>query len=270
MKKYFLFFILIYFIILFLPLAASAIEYPFGTLGANPTPCEYMKTVFVWGLGIVGAVAVASIAYGGFRYMVGNVQPGKEIIYSALLGLLLLMASWLILYTINPDLATMNCNLPSTGTTSSSGTPSTGTPSTGTPSGTLTEQAARDKLASDGIGVKVDCPIGQSTDCVDLQGVKPQTLSEVESLASQVGKENVFVTAGTEGGCGTSSTHKAGTRSHCTGDKVDLRVNPTLDNYIQNNYTYVGTRKNDGAKQYRAPDGAIYARESNHWDVLSA
>ena len=265
MKKYLLFFILIYFVLLFLPLAVSAIEYPFGTLGANPTPCEYMKTVFVWGLGIVGALAVVAIAYGGFRYMVGNVQPGKEIIYSALLGLLLLMASWLILYTINPDLATMKCELPSTGTTTT-GTPSTGTPTTGTPSGTLTEQAARDRLASDGIGVKADCPVGQSTNCVDLEDIKSSTLTEVESLASQAGKDNVYVTAGTEG-CGT--IHATGLRSHCTGDKVDIRPNATLDNYIQTNYTYVGTRS-DGAKQYKAPDGAIYAKESDHWDVLSA
>jgi hypothetical protein len=111
MKKYITFSLLIYIVLLFLPiLVSAAIEHPFGGMGSNPNPCTYTKTIFVWGLGIVGALAVASIAYGGFRYMVGDVQNGKDIIYSALLGLLLLMATWLILYTINPDLATLQCN----------------------------------------------------------------------------------------------------------------------------------------------------------------
>ncbi|MFH1226110.1 MAG: hypothetical protein V1684_02425, partial [bacterium] len=48
--------------------AALALEYPFGNLSANPTPCEYIKQAYIWGLGIVGALAVTVVAYGGFLY----------------------------------------------------------------------------------------------------------------------------------------------------------------------------------------------------------
>jgi soluble lytic murein transglycosylase-like protein len=149
MKKYFLSIIFIFFLLLVLPLIASAIEYPFGNMSANPTPCEYISVIFVWGLGIVGAVAVTSIAYGGFRYMVGQVQEGKEIIYSALLGLLLLMASWLILYTINPDLATLNCQA-----SGASGSTSTTTSPTSVPASSLTTEQAQEKQNYELAGVE--------------------------------------------------------------------------------------------------------------------
>ncbi|OGZ33570.1 MAG: hypothetical protein A2Y98_01385 [Candidatus Portnoybacteria bacterium RBG_19FT_COMBO_36_7] len=273
MKKIIIPIFLILFFLLVLPLVASAIEYPFGNMSQDPSPCEYVSVLFVWGLGIVGAVAVTAIAYGGFRYMVGQVQEGKEIIYSALLGLLLLMASWLILYTINPDLATLKCDTAKTAsgtpTGTPSGTPSSPTPSTpsGTTSGnTLSEQAARDQLTAANIGVKSDCPVGQSSNCVDLEGMKQETIDEIKSIANQAGTSNVYVTAGTEG-CGT--VHSTGSKSHCTGDKFDLRIDPELNSYIENNYTNIGTRS-DGAQQYRAPSGAIYAKEGDHWDVVRA
>ncbi len=104
MKKNY--FVLVSIVLVALPLVASAIEYPFGNIKGN-SPAEYIHALYVWGLGIVGALAVVSIAYGGFMYMVGKVDDGKDIITQALLGLLLLFGAWLILYTINPDLATL-------------------------------------------------------------------------------------------------------------------------------------------------------------------
>jgi len=153
-----------FFILIFLPLIASAIEYPFGNMSANPTPCEYISVIFVWGLGIVGAVAVAAIAYGGFRYMVGQVQEGKEIIYSALLGLLLLMASWLILYTINPELAQLKCPPLQAPDSTAPTTPGVTTPSTPTayvppaPSGPLGSKTNPIKTSKPSLGQNVYIP----------------------------------------------------------------------------------------------------------------
>lgn len=130
--------------------------------------------------------------------------------------------------------------------------------------GSLTEADARQDLVSAGVGVKSDCPAGQSTNCVDLEGIQQKTIDEVVLLSSQVGSSNVYVTAGTEG-CGT--VHSAGVYSHCTGYKVDLRLDPDLNSYITGNYINVGTRS-DGAPLYKSPSGSMYALESDHWDVL--
>lgn len=138
MKKFFLLLIFIYLALAIFPLVAWAIEYPFGGLGQNPSPCEYVKALYIWGLGIIGSLAVVGIAFGGFYYMVGKVEQGKEIIYSSLLGLLLLFGAWLILYTINPELAKLKCpklETPSSTSTSSGSpsSPSSGLPTSSTP-----------------------------------------------------------------------------------------------------------------------------------------
>ncbi|MDD5589555.1 MAG: hypothetical protein PHQ47_00060 [Candidatus Portnoybacteria bacterium] len=109
MKKYFK--IIFSLIGLTFPIFSLALEYPFGNLSANPTPCEYIKTAYIWGLGIVGTLAVAVIAFGGFLYMVGKVEQGKDYITSAFLGILLLFGAYLILYTINPELAQLKCEI---------------------------------------------------------------------------------------------------------------------------------------------------------------
>jgi len=134
MKKIFLILIFVSLNLATFPLIAFAIEYKFGGLGDNPTPCEYVRALYIWGLGIVGALAVVSIAYGGFMYLIGKTDQGKEIISSALLGLLLLFGSWLILYTINPDLAQLKCEIAPITPSGSGGQPSA-TPSTPSPSG---------------------------------------------------------------------------------------------------------------------------------------
>jgi hypothetical protein len=247
---------------LFFPLfALAALEYPFGGLKGTPTPCEYIKQVYIWGLGVAGVLAVTVVAYGGFLYMAGKTDMGKDYITSALLGLLLLFGAWLILNTINPELAQLKCNITPL-TKPPSVAPSELTPGATSAGTLLNDQTARQLLKN--VNVKSPCAAGQDTGCVDLN-IKDTTVDEILSLGSQVGNGNVFVTAGSEG-CGTIHS-SSGTANHCTGDKFDLRPNATLDKYITDNYKPSGTRS-DGATTYTAPDGSVYAREENHWDVL--
>ncbi len=74
-----------------------------------PWIAEYVSAIFNWLMIIVGGVATVMIMVGGFIYLTaagnqGQVGKGKEIITNALIGLLLAVGSYLILYTINPDL----------------------------------------------------------------------------------------------------------------------------------------------------------------------
>jgi len=77
-----------------------------------PYLSQYIAAVFTYLVGISSIAAAIMIVYGGFRYIVGSsitsVKRGKEIITDAVIGLIILLCSYLILYTVNPDLLALN------------------------------------------------------------------------------------------------------------------------------------------------------------------
>lgn len=81
----------------------------------NPTTtdlAQFFNAFFKTAL-IVGAMlAVLRIGYAGFIYMTtdsfGSMGNAKQIIQDAVLGLLLLLSIWLILYQINPNILNLN------------------------------------------------------------------------------------------------------------------------------------------------------------------
>lgn len=68
----------------------------------------YLLRLYNFALGIVGAIAFGTIVVGGlyiaFSGAVDKKKEGKEMITSALLGIAILLGSWLILNTINPQI----------------------------------------------------------------------------------------------------------------------------------------------------------------------
>ena len=75
---------------------------------------EYLSKIYSYSIAIAGVLAVLMLVWGGFKYMTTDSilgkSDGKEIVNNALLGLVLVFASWLILYTINPNLVNWNLN----------------------------------------------------------------------------------------------------------------------------------------------------------------
>ncbi len=69
---------------------------------------EYVAAWYEWLLGAAVIVATVMIMIGGVQYMIGKgageVQKGKERIKNAIIGLVLLLGSYTILYTVNPKL----------------------------------------------------------------------------------------------------------------------------------------------------------------------
>ncbi|MBI5732266.1 MAG: hypothetical protein HY982_02820, partial [Candidatus Magasanikbacteria bacterium] len=70
---------------------------------------DYIKTVYTYLVGVGGIVAVVMLIWGGFTYLTAAGSPerissAKSTIGSSLLGMLLLVGSYTLLYTINPDL----------------------------------------------------------------------------------------------------------------------------------------------------------------------
>lgn len=71
-------------------------------------PSKFFNALFTYGITIAGLLAVIMITVGGIQYMssdaVSNKTEGRERITYALMGLLLVLFSWVLLYTINPEI----------------------------------------------------------------------------------------------------------------------------------------------------------------------
>jgi len=230
---------------------------------------------------LIGGVflAVAVITWAGLKYALAAGNPSgqsdaRDQILQALLGLVLLFGAFLVLYTINPNLT--NLSLPTLKSVSSTaptggggggasggwGTGSStfigggGTSGGGGASGCfncLTDSQVRQAFGQD-IQIKPGARV---------EGLQQSIVNAVLDLKSSCPSCEIVVTEGTGG------VHNGGTYSHANGFKVDIRLNDNLNNYIQNNFVTAGIR-GDGAPLYRAPNGAVYAKESNHWDVIKS
>ena len=69
---------------------------------------SFLSQAFQFGLAIAAALAVIMIVWGGVEIMLSESvfkkEDGKKKISDAIWGLLLALVSWLILFTINPDI----------------------------------------------------------------------------------------------------------------------------------------------------------------------
>ena len=79
-------------------------------------PGEYVRYLFIFGLSLAGFLAVGAVAIGGVQYMlagasIGNTQKAKELIVGALMGVGLLLGSYLLLYTIDPKLTNLSFDI---------------------------------------------------------------------------------------------------------------------------------------------------------------
>ena len=89
---------------------------PLPTAGGTATTTtgivDYIRLLYLFAIGIAGVLAMAMIIYAGFRWTTaagnyGAVSEAKRRMSGAILGLILLLASYLILNTINPALVNL-------------------------------------------------------------------------------------------------------------------------------------------------------------------
>jgi len=92
------------------------VDWPSSPTGDTLTSCTsatgMIKYAYDWGISLGGMAAFASLVIAGFQYLTsagdsGKMSEAKSRIQSAFLGLILLLSSWLILNTINPELTTL-------------------------------------------------------------------------------------------------------------------------------------------------------------------
>ncbi len=88
-----------------------------GEIGEASTFPEIIKYIYMFALGAAGFIALLAILIGAIMYIFSAGNPSKatdakDRIMSALLGILILLASVLLLRTINPDLVNIGFVLP--------------------------------------------------------------------------------------------------------------------------------------------------------------
>ncbi len=118
---------------------------------------SYAQNLITLIIGISAVLAVLMIMFGGFMYMTGEAlhakSEGKSYMMNAVYGLVLLLASYLILYTINPQLLNLNLVIPGVGggVTQGGGNPNPTVPQTPIPprTGDCSPQA----FQSAGVGI---------------------------------------------------------------------------------------------------------------------
>ncbi|QFG27198.1 hypothetical protein F7P10_21200 [Actinomadura sp. WMMB 499] len=103
-----------------------------------------------------------------------------------------------------------------------------------------------------------NCSDREKPTCTSFSGLRWTTLEGLLRFADESGCR-IVVTGGTERG------HAPGPHSHYNGYKIDIAPNRCVDGEIEG-YDREGVR-GDGAKLYRSPQGGLYARESDHWDI---
>lgn len=83
-----------------------------GACPSVETPAGYIARIYIFGLMIAGLAAFGGIIYGSLKYVlsagnIGSQQDAKDQITNAVLGLVLLLGAYIVLYTINPDLVNL-------------------------------------------------------------------------------------------------------------------------------------------------------------------
>lgn len=124
----------------------------------------------------------------------------------------------------------------------------------------LDQQFAEYALRASGIGWRSTggCSDRTVRTCTSFEGIRWGTIRSLIEFAESSGCE-VTVTGGTEHG------HAGGVHSHANGYKVDIATGICVDEAVRR-YPFTGVR-GDGARLHRSPEGVVFAREKDHWDI---
>lgn len=258
--------------LMFLPALVMAQDSGLIPCGYGDNPCDTGDVAtFVNGLidfliRMLGIIAVIVMVYAGFMLVTSGGDEGKwtkakELFTNVVIGIVIILAAWLVVDTIMSALTGDGLDVWGrlTGGEYGAGTALVdgGVAGAAAVAGKYTDAEARSELSAAGITVWESVP-GRT----QLSNINQATLNEAIRLRQSCNCA-VTVTGGTESG------HAGGTYSHGSGYKIDLDDSAGLTQHIKNNYTRSGTRNGDGAILYTSPSrpGVEYALEGDHWDI---
>ena len=234
--------------------------------------------------------ATLLIAFAGFKMVMAQgdtsaLTAAKDILMKAVLGLLFVLAAWLIVDTLMKIFWTGGAkwndfgacvpqpkgkipnSVPGGGVTAVTPRPTGGDID---PSGTqvFTHNEALEQLRGVGInvtstagaaGVKENCPTMNG--CTSLTGLRTDTLNQALTIKQTCPGCTVTIVGATE-------PHSPGQFSHQNGYKLDIQGNASVDEFFRTRLIRAGERTGQfGGDRYLDVCGNEYVRESTHWDV---
>ena len=258
--------------------------------GVTATFATYIPGIFSLMIGIAGLLAVIMIVYGGLQYLTTEAFQGKgdakETIKNALWGLLLTIASWLILNTISPNLVKFDLNIdkqqigeeliPPVNILGEVEPQASGTVVRG-PSFNKAwnnDSVVRNMLRATNNKITVNknnCSTIGQVNCTSVANLSARIKDRLTTIAQDCGTDcKVEITGGTEywlHGNGSTEISENTTKHKPAGNVIDLSsTNASLNAYIMkgedvSNQSGCAT----GTKKYKMANGAIFVRESDHW-----
>ena len=95
---------------LFFVSPAFALSFPSFQFASSSSVGNFVAVLLNWVVSIVGILAVVYLVYGGIAYLTsgGNedrVKAAKNVILTAIIGLIIVVAAWLIVSTISKAVA---------------------------------------------------------------------------------------------------------------------------------------------------------------------
>lgn len=226
----------------------------------------YLPGVFNFSIGIAAVLAFIMITIGGIIYATSDAISGKTegrtYVTNALWGLLLVLGSYAIIYTINPQF--LNLNLDVKTPYIPVGTPSASVGVPMTQQQIADDQAVRNQLSPVTVN-NLACTTGATQGCTNVNGLPPLAITGVKNLQSACNCE-VVITGGTEGG---HATHGIGAPI------MDLRPTAGLNSYLKATNPYDGQvviKSFNGSHAkfvYEVVGGnASGTSTGNHWHVV--
>ena len=244
-----------------------------GDAGCKTDLKTYVEGAFKLAIGISIAFVLINFIIGGFQYItsqaMGGKKDGRERIENSIKGLVLVAASWLILYTINPSFTNINFRIDAidynngpTGNLSAPGRAMTSAEENA--SKMVRQQLIKD--SGENISVyRGECTEGQITNCVNLNGLTPSAISGVLDLQKAI-NDKIEITGGTEAG------HSV-TGGHSDGKSLDISYSTKLNSFVEQNKIGSVVSTNKGplyTVQIDSNTTARFLKESDppHWHVM--
>ena len=241
---------------------------------------KYAQTIITLIIGFSALLAVLMFMIGGFTYMtgdsIGSKAEGRGIMTNAIFGFVLLLASYIILNTINPDLLKLNLDIKPIEQSTNSNLPGRES-SLDNKEGSVIIGTEKNKMAEtlfgDGTTVnKADCAALTDTNCTSLRGIKNSTVFGVNLLkegCSQTYGEGrcIFtITGGTEIGI-----HKPN-GGHPKGEALDISKYGPMNQYIRDKIKNIEPVQSDAGPMYSFRIGGynyniIDESDPPHWHI---
>jgi hypothetical protein len=251
---------------------------------------NYLENAYTLVLQAAAIICVISIMVGGIQYITAAAADTKSAararIWRNFTGFLIVLAAYLLLYTINPNLVKFKLEIPKIATSGSFAGPGTFLiydeqtgvykpstqilgPQTSAGSSPGDEFTVRKTLEDSGFSIPNQPCNGKISGCTDVGNLRQGTIDGIITEKNNCGC-TMIITGGSEVGNG-HSLPQAGNNymAHSNGFKVDVASSAQIRNYVKSEYTYI--KKTSDGPLYLGISNGVPVQvidEGNHFDFL--